>query len=59
MNPFQTNASFPYFPPTPPKKYQKFTGFLIVTGGIRGIEMGHWLEMSYIHGYGLGFDLNV
>ena len=52
INPFQANASFPNYPHTPPKKYQKFTGFFIVAGDIRGIEMEHWLEMSYIHGNG-------
>ena len=35
INPFQANASFPYFPPTPQKKHQKFKGFFIVAGGIR------------------------
>ena len=42
------------FPTSHPltKKYQKFKGFFIVTGGIRGIEMEHWFEVSYIRGNG-------
>ena len=52
INPFQANVSFPYFPPTSQKKHQKFKGFLIFSGGIVGIEMERWLEMSYIRGNG-------
>ena len=45
---FHSNISFPYLV-RPPKTDQKSKSFLIFaggTGGVRCIEMEHWLEMS-------------